>query len=139
MIGFLTISMKNNLEETIKLIKNNLTTDLLSKSWINKNARQKMAGHCYHASAVLQDFFPEFDLYRGIDEEGEYHWWCQKGDEIIDITAEQYTERGLTPPYKDGQKEQRLGFSYRDRVKKLNERVTSDIEGTKSISFDNFY
>lgn len=128
-----------NLIQTIELIKNNLTTDLLSKSWINKNAQQKMAGHCYHASAVLQDFFPELDLYRGIDEEGEYHWWCQDGEKIIDITAEQYTERGLTPPYKDGKKEPRLGFSYRDKVRILHDRVVAEIEGTKSVPFDNFY
>tara|TARA_B100001939_G_scaffold308482_1_gene289108 strand:+ start:1807 stop:2217 length:411 start_codon:yes stop_codon:yes gene_type:complete len=124
-----------DLEKTICIIKENLTTDLLSRSWINKNAKQKMAGHCYHASAVLQDFFPELDLYRGIDEEGEYHWWCQKGDEIIDITAEQYTERGLTPPYKDGEKQSRLGWSYKDKVKKLNERCQNQIENKQTTIY----
>ena len=93
-----------------------------------------MAGHCYHASAVLKKYFPELKLYRNLDDEGEYHWWCQKEVDghqvIIDITSEQYTDLGRPLPYSGGEKESELGFSYREKVQKLHERVENDINGT---------
>ena len=130
--------MKNSMtiDEVTQAIKRNLTTDLLSSTWINKNGRQRMAGHCYHASAVLKKYFPELKLYRSVDDEGEYHWWCQKEVDghqvIIDITSEQYTDLGRPLPYKGGEKESELGFSYREKVQKLLDRVENDLNGTKT-------
>ena len=130
--------MKNSMtiDEVTQAIKRNLTTDLLSSTWISKNGRQRMAGHCYHASAVLKKYFPELKLYRSVDDEGEYHWWCQKEVDghqvIIDITSEQYTDLGRPLPYKGGQKESELGFSYREKVQKLLDRVENDLNGTNA-------
>ena len=98
--------------------------------------RQRMAtNHCYHASTVLKKYFPELKLYRSVDDEGEYHWWCQKEVDghqvIIDITSEQYTDLNRPLPYKGGQKESELGFSYREKVQKLLDRVENDLNNTK--------
>jgi len=124
------------IDEVTAAIKRNLTTDLLAVSWINKNARQEMAGHCYHASAVFRKYFPEFKLYRAFDDEGEYHWWCQKEVDghqvIIDLTSDQYTKLDRPLPYKDGEKQSELGFSYREKVRKLHERVENDLNGDKT-------
>ena len=73
------------MKEVIEAIKNNLTTDLLPRTWLSRNAVQKMAGHCYHASCVLQNYYPELELHRAVDDEGEYHWFCRSENDIIDI------------------------------------------------------
>jgi hypothetical protein len=124
-----------NLVRIIEVIKNNLTTDLLSKEWLNRNYGNPMAGHCYHASAVLQQIFgtKNIKLMRAIDDEGEYHWWCETSEgHLIDITEDQYFSRGLTPPHDKGQKESALGFSYRYKVSVLYERVMAEVEDRKS-------
>ena len=82
------------IDEVTQAIKRNLTTDLLSSTWINKNGRQRMAGPLLSCISSFKEILPELKLYRSVDDEGEYHWWCQKEVDghqvIIDITSEQY-------------------------------------------------
>jgi len=122
------------MNKIIEIIKNNLTVDLLTRKWKEKNIGNPTAGYCYYASAVLKRFYPkEVMLYRGVDHEGEYHWWCQtKSGDIIDITAEQYTSKGFTPPYEKGEKKGPLGFSYRDKARLLEQRVLNEL-GLESL------
>ena len=120
------------MKEVIEAIKNNLTTDLLAKTWLSRNAVQNMAGHCYHASCVLQNYYPELELHRAVDDEGEYHWFCRSENDIIDITVEQYTERGLVPPHSKGKRTARLGWGYPKKVEKLHERVERELSGNKT-------
>ena len=69
-------------------------------------------------------------LYRGLDDENLYHWWVvDRTKKIIDLTSEQYTLLGRTPPYENGTKAGLLGFEYKKRVHRLLTRVKEDIDG----------
>ena len=83
-------------------------------------------GHCHTAAGVIYKTFghENVKMYRALDDEGMYHWWCvDKDGNIIDPTAEQYTLSGKKPPYECGKKSSMLGFGYRTRVNTLLERV----------------
>ena len=43
----------------------------------------------------------------------EQHWWLQDGDEIIDITAEQYDMFDFDPPYDKGKETKWYGWKNR--------------------------
>ena len=117
---------KDNLDLACKLIIENLTPDLLPKKWVERNKTNPMFGHCHTASACLQRLFgtENIKLYRGLDEEGIWHWWAvTKEGKKIDLTADQYYSQGRVPPYVSGTKASMLGFDYRKRVYKLMELV----------------
>jgi hypothetical protein len=121
---------QENLQKVSKLIKDNLTPDLLPKKWIARNSTNPTFGHCHNAAGCLYRVFgvKNVKLYRGLDDEGIYHWWAQdKEGNIIDLTSEQYTTTGRTPPYDKGEKAGMLGFDYRKRVETLFERVNSKL------------
>ena len=42
--------------------------------------------------------------YRGKDDDGMSHWWCQdkETDAVVDSTASQYTDNRILPPYEGG-------------------------------------
>lgn len=116
----------HNLNIVSELIKDNLTPDLLPKKWIERNKANPMFGHCHTASACLQKIFgtKELKLYRALDDENIWHWWCvDKNNKIIDLTDNQYYSENRKPPYKDGIKASMLGFSYRTRVLTLLDRI----------------
>jgi hypothetical protein len=118
-----------NLEKVSKVITDNLTQDLLPKKWLKRNDSNPTFGHCHTVAGVLYKIFgsKQVKMYRGFDGE-IYHWWVQdaKGN-IIDLTSEQYTSLGKTPPYDVGEKAGMLGFDYRKRVDILLERVSSKL------------
>jgi hypothetical protein len=119
---------EENLKKVSKLIKDNLTPDLLPKKWVGRNSTNPTFGHCHNAAGCLYKIFgvKNLKMYRGLDDEGIYHWWAQdKEGNIIDLTSEQYTTTGRTPPYDKGEKAGMLGFDYRKRVETLFERVNS--------------
>jgi len=119
---------KTNLKLVSELIRQNLTPDLLPKKWVGRNATNPTFGHCHTSSACLQKIFgtKELKLFRALDDEGIWHWWCvDKEGEVIDLTAEQYTSQGRLPPYEDGTKATMLGFDYRKRTLALYERVVA--------------
>jgi hypothetical protein len=120
---------EENLQKISKLIKDNLTPDLLPKKWVARNSSNPTFGHCHTAAGVLYKIFgsKQVKMYRGFDGE-IYHWWNQDlNGNIIDLTSEQYTSIGKTPPYDVGEKAGMLGFDYRKRVDKLFERVNSKL------------
>ena len=121
---------EENLKLVTNVIRNNLTSDLLPKKWIERNRFNPTFGHCHTASACLQQIFGSkiLRLHRGLDDEGIWHWWAvDKEGVIIDITHEQYTSRNKKPPYHVGEKASMLGFDYRKRVFKLLDKVTKEL------------
>jgi hypothetical protein len=121
---------ENNLQMVSDIIKDNLTSDLLPKKWVERNSTNITFGHCHNASGCLQKVFgtKNIKLYRAIDDEGIYHWWAvDLNGKLIDLTSEQYTSTSRVPPYKDGTKASILGFEYRKRVNRLLEKVTNEL------------
>ena len=121
------------LNKACDIITKHLTPDLLPKKWVERNSTNPMFGHCHTASACLQKLFgsKNIKLYRGLDDEGIWHWWAvTKDGERIDITADQYHSTGRTPPYNKGEKASMLGFDYRKRVFKLLDIVSNKLLAT---------
>jgi hypothetical protein len=119
-----------NLKLVTQLIVKHLTPDLLPKKWIERNSTNPMFGHCHTASACLQKVFgsKNIKLWRGLDDESIWHWWAvDLNGKLIDITADQYTSQGRTPPYDKGAKASMLGFEYRIRTLSLLGRVTENL------------
>ena len=121
---------KKNLKLVSDIIVKHLTPDLLPKKWIERNKTNPMFGHCHTASACLQKVFgtKNIKLYRGLDDEGIWHWWAiDKDGELIDLTDDQYYSQTRIPPYDIGEKASMLGFDYRKRVLKLLDQVTNEL------------
>jgi hypothetical protein len=119
-----------NLKLVSGIIVNNLTPDLLPKKWVERNSSNPMFGHCHTASACLQKVFgtKNIKLYRALDDEGIWHWWAvDLNGKLIDLTVDQYTSVGRTPPHVDGTKASTLGFEYRKRVLRLLDKVTNQL------------
>jgi hypothetical protein len=117
---------KNNLKIITKLIKKNLTPDLLPKKYIEKNKNNSMFGHCHTATGCLYKIFgsENVKIYRGFDGE-IYHWWNKdKNEKIIDITAKQYNKKIISKIYEKGEKCGLLPYKYyRDRVELVYKKV----------------
>lgn len=129
---------ETNLKMACDLIVKNLTPDLLPKKWVERNKTNPMFGHCHTASACLQRLFgtQNIKLYRGLDEEGIWHWWAvTKEGKKIDLTADQYYSQGRVPPYVNGTKASMLGFDYRKRTYKLLELIQNQLllNGTPTV------
>ena len=119
-----------NLDLVSKLIRKNLTPDLIAKKWQQRNFNNPTFGHCHTAAGCLYKIFgpKAMHMHRGFDGE-IYHWWVVDiSGKIIDLTSEQYTSIGKVPPYEQGEKSGMLGFDYRKRVFKLLDKVTSELE-----------
>ena len=118
---------KDNLHKAVKLVRSVLTQDLIRKKDIAKNNISPTYGHCYNASGALYLLFggKHIQLMRAASEDfGWHHWIVDKNDgELIDITAEQYTDFGDELPYKDGEKGKPLSFSYYYRSLEVRNRV----------------
>jgi hypothetical protein len=122
-----------NLKKVTELILKNLSSDLLPRSWLDKNEINLTFGHCHNAAGCLYKIFgsKSVNMYRGFDGE-IYHWWVQdKAGKIIDLTADQYYSKGRVPPYDKAEKAGLLGFEYKKRVNELYRRVTIELSGKK--------
>jgi len=122
---------EDNLLKVSSIIKRNLTPDLLPKKWWKLNMTNPTFGHCHNASGSLYKIFGHrhLHMYRAKDDQDIWHWWVMDNDNrIIDLTSEQYTDRGKTPPYAEGQKSGLLNFEYRKRVLRLTDRVMYEYE-----------
>lgn len=122
-----------NLKKVTELILKNLSSDLLPRSWLDKNEVNLTFGHCHNSAGCLYKIFGSkvINMYRGFDGE-IYHWWVQdKAGNIIDLTADQYYSKGRVPPYDKAEKAGILGFEYKKRVNELYRRVTIELSGKK--------
>ena len=124
---------EDNLNLVLSAINQNLTIDLLPKNMRHRNAfggSNNSYGHCHTVSGCIYKFFgpKNVHMYRGLDDEGLYHWWVvDKSGKIIDPTHEQYTLLGKVPPYDKAEKQGMLGFDYKKRVMKLYSRALDTI------------
>ena len=115
---------EKNLEIVIERIKDNLDESLLTRYWLKKNQDDNpMAGYCYYTSAVLKKVFPELEIWRGKDDQGEYHWFNKWDSKVIDITEDQYYRKGRTPPYDTAVKKQQLGGRHGAKANRLLEKI----------------
>ena len=131
---------RRNLSLVGKLIKKNLSIDLLNKEYWETNKKNKMFGHCHNATGVFYLIFgsENVHMYRAHDDslklvdEPMYHWFIlnRHTNEIIDITSEQYSSypKMLSKLYKNKEKAGLLGFNYKKRVHTLLKRVKSDLK-----------
>ena len=122
-----------NLKKVTELILKNLSSDLLPRSWLDKNEVNLTFGHCHNSAGCLYKIFGSkaVNMYRGFDGE-IYHWWVQdKAGKIIDLTADQYYSKGRIPPYDKAEKAGLLGFEYKKRVNEMYRRVTIELSGKK--------
>lgn len=92
--------------EIIKLIKNNLSDDLLSPKFLKLKTKNddKTFGHCYLATEVAYHLLGKNKGYKPYVmrvENGKYTHWFLKNDKgkIIDPTLAQY--KGKTPKYSE--------------------------------------
>jgi len=134
---------KSNLALVSKTIKKHLTPDLLPKKYRKQNEISPTFGHCHHANGLLWRIFQQdLDLFHVedthlIDKYGRgsfWHWYCKRKDNgvVIDLTSEQYDDYGqnyLNDLYNQGiKKNATLGFDYKKRLLKLQERVQADLD-----------
>jgi len=100
------------MDDLVLVIQDCLTPDLLKPTYRKENTTNPMYGHCYVASEtafyfiwtmMFGDKYINYRPYQNKDSSGISHWWLQNDSkEILDITAAQYTSKGLTPPYANG-------------------------------------
>lgn len=124
---------EENLSKVSRIIKKNLTYDLLPKKWVFRNLTNPTFGHCHNAAGCLYKIFgpKNLHMYRALDDEGIWHWWnIDRDGLLIDLTSEQYTSVGRTPPYAEGSKAGMLGFDYKKRVLRLYDRVITEYESS---------
>jgi len=131
---------KSNIKLVTKSILKNLSPDLLPKKWYSLNKSNSTFGHCHTASGVFYSIFASENvhMYRAFDDssklvdESIYHWFIlnRHTDEIIDITASQYSSHPklLENLYKNKEKAGLLGFNYKKRVHVLLDRVKKDLK-----------
>ena len=137
----------------MELIRNNLTPDLLGGRkkllYPNDILTNKMYGHCYHASQALFYLIDTDKLVpmSGEDYREEKHWWLQDGENVYDVTAEQYFSVGKEPPHDKGKKSKWYGWKQRPQqisldlmVRVLGDRLIEDTVTTPELvgSLDSF-
>lgn len=116
------IYCENNMILVMGLIKRNLTPNLLTPKYRPENQTNPTYGHCYHSTQAL---FYLMDTDRlqpmsGIDYRNETHWWLQDGENIYDLTAEQYLSIGKFPPYWNRKKSKWYGWKGRPHQRSLD-------------------
>jgi len=119
----------NQILQYSRKIRDNLTTDLLTKKYREENATNPMYGHCYHATQAMFYFLDTDTLvpYRAKDWRGEDHWWLTDKENgfILDVTSDQYYTIGKEPPHDKGKPAKWYGFKGRvhKRTMVLMQRV----------------
>lgn len=92
-------------------------------------------GYCYIASEALYHYMGGKDSNLtpvcGRDDNGIVHWWLRDNrGNIFDITREQYTSKGETPPYDKGRACGFIGSKISKRAKALLEILESKEESS---------
>ena len=118
--------VKLEIHNVMKLIQDNLTPDLLSGRkkvmYPDDVNKVKYYGHCYHASQALYYLMNTDQLkgYSAEDYRGEKHWWLQDGDQVFDVTSDQYHSVGQKPPHDKGKVTKWYGSQERPQQISLN-------------------
>jgi hypothetical protein len=125
-LGHIQKKLNKNLNIKKRII-DNLTDDLLKKEYLNYPNKNKFTGHCYIASECYYHLANENLKVYHIKHENSTHWFLKNNkDEIIDLTAEQFT----TPvPYMNARGGAFLTKEPSKRSKTLMDRVMKDSFG----------
>lgn len=105
----------NNTEKKIyDLVRAELKDGMVPEEYRGKVDSQ-YCGHCHHATIAMYNLLGGKDngykVRKAVDELGIKHYWLETlTGEIIDPTAEQYTDLNRNPPY---EKKVAKGVSYR--------------------------
>lgn len=106
--------------DDLEMVKNKIVDNLEPKFCPPKfrkiNENNPLFGHCYHTTQAMYYFFKDANLKAmsaKCQGPAEQHWWLQDGDEIIDITAEQYDMFDFGPPYDKGKETKWYGWKNR--------------------------
>lgn len=114
---------EENAESLMKVIRNQLTPDLITTKYREENVKNPMYGHCYHSTQALFYLLNPHDLIpmSGTDYRGVTHWWLYDDrGAIYDTTADQYYSVGQVPPYDVGKKSLWYGWKQRPHQRSLN-------------------
>lgn len=117
-----------------QLIRSQLTPDLLSPEWaaLRREGDHPLTGFCYVASEAMYHLAggqgSGLSVYRCSLPTGGTHWWlCEASGQIIDLTAEQFTE---PPAYAQGSRTHFLSQKPSGRASKLIAKVRALLEPT---------
>ena len=119
-LTFAPYDYKNEIQKLLVLVRNQLTEDILTKDWRNRQ-RQGLEGFCVPCSQAIQSLLNiRSDSYQGRLGK-DWHWWLQVGDEIIDIVYEKSGEY----EHSLGKKRQWYGWKHQIQIRsiKLVKRV----------------
>jgi len=125
-LSFFPYAMSDvNINYLMIKIREALNPSLLKYEDRKKNLENNMYGHCYHATQALYYLLQirePLDIYKGLDDDGEYHWWLkrERGNVIYDVTANRYLLEGKKPPYDKGEKTTWKGIKKRPLEETLN-------------------
>jgi hypothetical protein len=103
--------MTPNEEQIFHAVRDQLGPDLLTANFKDR-PENPFYGHCFHASIALYKLLggkeSGYSVWKALDATDTPHYWLTSPtNEIIDPTAEQYTQFGYEPPYLSGK---RTGF-----------------------------
>ena len=110
-------------ESMMKIIRTQLTPNLLTKKYRKENETNPMYGHCYHSTQALFYLLDPHNLIpmSGIDYRGDTHWWLYDDRGVIyDTTADQYYSVGQVPPHDIGKKTAWYGWKQRPHQRSLD-------------------
>ena len=124
----------DEIDTVIEKIQDNLSSDFLKGKKVlmypDDITTNKYYGHCYHSSQALYYLIDTDKLVpmSGEDYRGEKHWWLQDGNNIYDVTADQYYIKSKVPPHSKGKKSSWYGWKQRPQQISLNlmKRVLTD-------------
>lgn len=94
----------NQAEQRIfDLVRSELTDELIPKSY-RRLVNSRSCSHCHHASLAMYILLGRkergYKLQKAIDDNEITHYWLTNSNyEIIDPTAEQYSEQNRPFPY----------------------------------------
>lgn len=106
MYGF-NVTNKIDLKAVIQAIQDSFDDSLLKPAYLNVKQKNKFTGHCYAGSEALYYLTGGKDAWVphvARDHNGDTHWWLKNKltNEIVDVTARQYTDFDEQPPYHKG-------------------------------------
>lgn len=108
---------QENIEYVMKLIRKNLTPDLLATKFRQINQINPMYGHCKHASQTLI-LLMNMDRLKLMKNSTQV--WVQDDNQIYDVVVDQFYSQGLIPCYENAE---HAKYSHTVKVDSLIERV----------------
>lgn len=105
-------------------VRSRLTRGMLGANFLDR-PENPFYGHCFHASVALYQLLGGkergYIVWKAIDSSGVSHYWITSpSGEIIDPTAEQYTNFGIPLPYNNGR---RTGFRISKNTSQLVQAI----------------